>query len=354
MEIINEIFFEAMMIIPPKVLRKKLNNPLALNENAKYEKNQLSFVNDEIINDVIKNHDKKPYLRKYSEKFIVFCQIAYIFGAKCYNFIRSRIPLCSISYIKKLSKPILCKYIKTLFTIEDIINLVEVHKLSGLHASIAIDAAAFQKIQGSVLLERFPLLQTIDSLKIDKEKIYSNVFVFLLQPFSIYQQTIPIQIMINENGNANINVILLVKDIIKYLNMFNIIIDFVCTDGDRFYDLEHYLFFYDYINRVYNFQTFDYIYNMYVIQNVLLPNSDILHLLKCVRRNLLKKDFIFIDYYNNITISINEFEEYDLNKVIDDCSSQGSMKDSYPLILFSFHVFSIMCKKGNFKHAFYL
>lgn len=241
-----------------------------------------------------------------------------------------------------------------MFTIEDIINLVEVHKLSGLHASIAIDAAAFQKIQGSVLLERFPLLQTIDSLKIDKEKIYSNVFVFLLQPFSIYQHTIPIQIMINENGNANINVILLVKEIIKYLNMFNIIIDFVCTDGDRFYDLEHYLFFYDYINRVYNFQTFDYIYNLYVIQKVLLPNSDILHLLKCVRRNLLKKDFIFIDYYNNITISINEFEEYDLNKVIDDCSSQGSMKDSYPLILFSFHVFSIMCKKGNFNHAFYL
>lgn len=88
------------------------------------------------------------------------------------------------------------------------------------------------------------LPRSIDSFEIEHDKIYSNIFEFLLQPFSLYQHTIPLQIMDNKNGNANINVIQIVKKIISFLNIYNIIMDFVCTDGIHFYDQEHYYFFF--------------------------------------------------------------------------------------------------------------
>lgn len=96
------------------------------------------------------------------------------------------------------------------------------------------------------------------------------------------------------------------------------------------------------------------IYIIYNIYNFLLPNSDILHILKCVRRKLLKADFIFIDYFNNITISVDEFAQYNLMKIIEDNTSHGGMKDSYPLLLYSFEVFKEACNRRNFAHAFYL
>lgn len=88
-------------------------------------------------------------------------------------------------------------------------------------------------------------------------------------------------------------------------------------------------FFNDYIERVYNFQNFDFIYNKYVINQILLPNSDLLHILKGVRKQLINKDSIFVDFINNITISVEEFEQYNLEKITTDTSSYGDMKDSY-------------------------
>lgn len=88
-------------------------------------------------------------------------------------------------------------------------------------------------------------------------------------------------------------------------------------------------FFNDYIERVYNFQNFDFIYNKYLINQILLPNSDLLHILKGVRKQLINKDSIFVDFNNNITISVEEFEQYNLEKITTDTSSYGDMKDSY-------------------------
>ena len=333
-----------------KIKMKDLSNT---KNEVQYEKNPLSFINDEIIKDVIQNSNKKPQSRKYTDKFKIFCTIAYMFGAKCYNFIRKRIPLCSVSYLKKLSSPIVNDIMKSLFQIDQIFKIIENFKLNGLRGSLAVDAASFQKISGKDLLKKLDLLQPLN-LNIDENATYTNVFVFLLQPFSQAQRTIPVQVIINQNGNANISIIETIINIIQFLSMFNISIDFVCTDGDHFYDLEHRLFFNDYIRRVYEFENFDFIYSQYVLKKVLLPNSDILHILKNVRSNLLNKDFIFIDFYNSITISVDEFEQYDLNKIIKDTSSQGSMKDSYPLLLFSFEIFKIMCQRKNYAHAFFI
>lgn len=337
-----------------KRLRNKVKNLTSIESKSHYDKNPLSLINDEIIKDVVQNSTRKPQSRKYTEKFTSFCSIAYLFGTKCYNFLAKRIPLCSVSYLKKLSNPIINEIMKSLFQIDQIFKIIESYKLNGLHASLAVDAASFQKITGEGLLKKSVVLQSIENLQIEKDEVYSNVFVFLLQPFSQSQRTIPIQIFLNQNGNANIHIIEIIKSIVAYLNMYNIIIDFICTDGDHFYDLEHRMFFDDYINRVYEFENFEFIYSIYVINRVLLPNSDILHILKGVRRNLLNKDFIYVDYYNSITISIDEFEQYDLNKIINDTSSNGGMKDSYPLLLFSFQVFKTMCERGNYAHAFFV
>lgn len=94
--------------------------------------------------------------------------------------------------------------------------MINVYKLSGSHASIAIDVASFQKIVGEDLLRRFPFLEEISGLQIQKDKIYSNILVFLIQPISRLAHTIPIQIMIKENGNAYNEIIKIIKNIISY------------------------------------------------------------------------------------------------------------------------------------------
>ena len=94
---------------------------------------------------------------------------------------RKRIPLLSVSYLQELYWQKINDIIKSLFTIDQIQNLIDVYKLSGSLASIAIDVASFQKIVGEDLLRRFPFLEEISGLQIQKDKIYSNIFVFLIQ-----------------------------------------------------------------------------------------------------------------------------------------------------------------------------
>lgn len=333
-------------------LKEKINDLSKFSLDEINSKKKLSYINDQIILDVINNIDKSPYRRSYNQKFVIFCSIACLFGRKCYNFLRKKIPLCSISFLKKSWTNDLNLISNCVFSIDNIYELISTYNFGGCRACLAIDAASFQKVKGETLIKRMPFLPK--SANIDPSKVYSNVFVFLLQPLSKAYQTIPIHIQIHENGNASLFIIRIIKDIISYLNMYNIIIDFVATDGDRFYDFEHQLFFNDYIEKVYNFRIFEDIFNYYVINRIILPNSDLLHILKCVRRQLVGKDFIIVDYFNGITINVNEFEIYDFTKVLNDVSSNGGMKDSYPLLLYSFDTFKSACKQKKYAHAFYI
>lgn len=210
----------------------------------KKKKKLLSYINNEIISDIT-NYNKEPHGRRYNEKDIVFGSITCLFGYKCYSFMRKRIPLLSVSYLQELYWQKINDIIKSLFTIDQIQNLIDVYKLSGSHASIAIDVASFQKIVGEDLLRRFPLLEEISGLQIQKDKIYSNIFVFLIQHISPLEHTIQITIMIKENGNAYNEITKIIKNIISYLKMYNIFIDFICTDCDQNYDTN--------FERVYNF-----------------------------------------------------------------------------------------------------
>lgn len=245
-----------------KRLKNKLNNLSEVLTQVNYEKNQLSYIDDEIIRDVFANYKKAPKSRKYDDKFIVFCLISCLFGRKCYNFMRRRLPLVSVSYLKQLSSPTIKSIIKSLFNINQISYFIELYKSINFHVTLSVDAASFQKIAGEDLLKKFPILNEVPGLNICKETIYSNIFVFLLQPFSNMERTIPIHIYINENGNGNIAIIKCIKEIVSQLKLFNIGIDFISTDGDHFYDLEHNLFFDEYVTRVYDFHSFGNIYNL--------------------------------------------------------------------------------------------
>lgn len=143
-----------------KRLRLKIKNLDDQLSKEKYEKNQLSFIDDEIIKDVMLNIKNVLKSRTYSAKFISFCLIACLFGRKCYNFIRRRLPLVSVSYLEPLSRPSLNNITKNLFNINGLSNYIELYK-SSFHVTLSDDAATFQKNSGDDLLRQIPFLKEI-------------------------------------------------------------------------------------------------------------------------------------------------------------------------------------------------
>ena len=68
--------------------------------------------------------------------------------------------------------------------------------------------------------------------------------------------------------------------------------------------------------------------NMYKI-----PIFDFLHLLKCIRNNLVKYGVV-IENKNSISVSLELLKTFQMNKVISDLSANSKMKDSYPFEIF--------------------
>ena len=122
-------FFHLFLYINKEIkrLRIKLKNLDYQLSKEKYEKNQLSFIDDEIIKDVMLNFKKVPKSRTYSDKFITFCLISCLFGRKCYNFMRRRLPLVSVSYLKRLSSPSLNNITRNLFNVNGLSNFIELY-----------------------------------------------------------------------------------------------------------------------------------------------------------------------------------------------------------------------------------
>ena len=105
-------------------------------------------------------------------------KVAYIFGAKCYNFFRRFLPLPHETLLQKEMSPIIDKYVENFFNINDIDKIIndflpKIPSSEVMHATLAIDAAAFKEIKGDRILQRF---QSINTIKSDSK--YNNIFVF--------------------------------------------------------------------------------------------------------------------------------------------------------------------------------
>lgn len=158
--------------------------------------------------------------------------------------------------------------------------------------------------------------------------------------------------MHTHNGSSPPEVTQRFFSISRYLTNFNFFVKYISTDGDISFDFIHRLYF---DSRIYpNFnKKFEEIVNL-LVNDLEIPISDFLHLLKTARSRLIQH-LVLIDPEQYICINTTLFAKaVNLGPVFTDKSSSGSMKDAYAISLFSWYSFVTLIEKGRFEAAFYV
>lgn len=258
--------------------------------------------NNEIFNEMIKQSKIEPNLRVYSKHFYDIMTVAFIIGGPCHRLLQKYLPIPHERNIRKKFSPILQKISNNLtneFNCDAIIKDLNLKqpKNDPLYVTLAIDAAKFKNIEGKSILKSLPNLNYIQ-----ENKIYKNIFVFHIQSINKKIDSFPIYVRFAESGSANEdikNVFLFLK---QKLAENNIIIKFVATDGDHYYDIFHDLFFQQVLQMIKQKKTFSEIIDQlskdFLKNDIYLPISDILHSIKLLRSYFLEGK-IFFTIFNN-------------------------------------------------------
>ena len=171
--------------------------------------------------------------------YIAISSIAYIFGPKCYNFLRNYFPLPLEMLFRKHISPQIKKYTNSLIDFNEIDEILkEFTDGEKKNATLAVDAAVFKDVKGESLLAKFLELKSINP-----EKIYNTLFVHYIQPIDVDIKPFPIHIELTENSSATQATLDCIDSIVNIMKEKNIIIDFIATDGDHEYDSLHDKFF---------------------------------------------------------------------------------------------------------------
>ena len=213
----KEIFYETLVF--PKdhlllniekglsILKDKLKNSEFENIKLQNQIKELSEIEDQLklSNDFMKEANELDQMlkngREFSDKYIAISSIAYIFGPKCYNFLRKYFPLPHETTLRKHISPEIEKYTNSLVDIKGLEQIL--HEFIGdqkMNVTLAVDAAAFKNVKGDSILFKFPDLKSINP-----NSIYNTIFVYYIQPINVDIKPFPIHIEITENGAASQN-----------------------------------------------------------------------------------------------------------------------------------------------------
>ena len=89
--------------------------------------------------------------------YIAISSIAYIFGPKCYNFLRNYFPLPHETLLRKHISPQIKKYTNSLIDFSEIDEILqEFTDGEKMNATLAVDAAVFKDVKGESILTKIP------------------------------------------------------------------------------------------------------------------------------------------------------------------------------------------------------
>ena len=320
------------------------NDVKVQDQNNLFENKELKKIRDEAIK--LRRGFRG---NRYSVEMKKYASILYYSSDISYTLIRKLFCFPCNRRIRDFCKPFLNDIKECLFDenkLEQLLSIQKINYQAPIECNIGVDAAVFLPISGEKLLEKFKYLRN----KIDPKKIYSSIFCYVVEPLDANLKSFPIHIHLMEDGFANDTIKHIRDSLIQKLKIHNIICRFTSTDGDRFFNGEHEDAFLLYKEILESGGSIDEILEIVkkTISEKLWPISDILHILKNTRVTML---------FRNIGLSLlNNFNPDELNEFIsiksclNDKTSQGSMKDSYPLTIFGFESFmsSINYDESNF------
>lgn len=105
-----------------------------------------------------------------------------------------------------------------------------------------MDAAVFTPVLGSEIKEKLDFIN--DAIENDMK--YSSIFTFVVEPLDPNYPSFPVNVLIKSNGFADESIDIRRKEIIEKLHNLNMNFVFVSSDGDHFFDEDHYETFEEY------------------------------------------------------------------------------------------------------------
>lgn len=189
------------------------------------------YETNDIMDELIKQYKVQKNNRRYTSKFLAISTIAYIYGSKSYSFLRQFFPLLHETTLRKWFSPDIQVFIECLTNINNIDKIINEFipmNENNIQATLAIDATKFKNVSGETIKKIFPLIENIK-----KDSVYSNIFIYYLQPINISIKPFPIFVKLSESGAANDEIIELTDRIFEILERFNVSINFIATDGDH-------------------------------------------------------------------------------------------------------------------------
>lgn len=150
------------------------------------------FFQAKILKDLNKN------ARRYNDLYISVSSIAYLFGPRCYNFLRKYISLPHETLLRHPISPVVSFYMNSLIDLEENKKILDdfipdEFSNKEIHITLAVDAASFKQVSRKTILKKFPTLKSIDP-----NHFYNSLFVFYVQPINVDVKPFPIHIALKK------------------------------------------------------------------------------------------------------------------------------------------------------------
>lgn len=279
---------------------------------------------------------------KASEEFMKFCFILHTLNITTYRKLHLMLPTYSATSIFEYTKSIRTNLAHM---IQDKYFVIALLRIS-FHGLISFDE---QNIPSTPIL--ITLCGDGASLKPTFESTQLALYTFEVLPLNHDLPPTVVHMMPSRNGSSPKEVVQTFNDLAKYLTKLNYIVKFRATDGDISFDRIHRAFFTKY-SHLLDGDFYDIILQMK--DEIEIPISDLLHLLKCARSRIINH-LLMIDPEGFRCVNMKLFSEaVDLGPVFADKSQAAAMKDAYALSMFSWHTFTRLIDKGRYDAAFYV
>lgn len=289
------------------------------------------YLNAEFLKSFEENKTQLPNHYSFSQEIYDISHLLHNISPKSYNILRKIFMLPSVKSIDE-------KYdlFEKELLVENIQKIIEKYR------------------QFYNITDVFECVLSIDAAGLDRpnKKSKSYVFLFYIQPLNPLLKCIPVHIFPKENGNSNDTIITIVNQIIEQLKLMGIIIKIVATDGDTGYNKKSYETFSKYIS-IFEKDGF-----LATIENIIYTDevywiSDFLHILKLARKRLIQCSITIKNSVEHVFLNKTIESVLNLGSVLTDESSNGFMKDFYPLKLFTFENLNILLESQLYDEYLY-
>ena len=177
------------------------------------------------------------------------------------------------------------------------------------------------------------------------------LYCFELLPLSGHKQVQPINFALNISAK---NLRTKFDEVVSEIKACGIKVIFIATDGETATNEFHSKFFETHINTEKSFiDQVDDMYKLMLKNEIIIPITDLLHMLKNARAHLLNH-LLFVSPENLICVNLSIMRYLMPGPALNDLSMQGKMKDGLALDLFSWDSYIKMLQNKRYDAAFFI